>query len=174
MIGWRIITKTTPSIFSEEKFWNKILRFGKQAGVKLTYGTLLLYYTFKKPTVPKKVKSIILGALGYFILPFDLIPDITPIVGYSDDLSIVVGALLVVAAYIDADTKQLAKNKVIDWFGENAVKDTDSLDDEMEKNKHDRENKKEMKVERKRVSKDQKKEESEGMWKKIVNREKAK
>ncbi|PIC80916.1 hypothetical protein CSV75_03820 [Sporosarcina sp. P18a] len=137
--------------FSEKKFWDKILNFGKQAGVKLAYGTLLLFYTFKKPTVPKKVKSTILGALGYFILPLDVIPDFTPVVGYSDDLAIVVGALLVVATYIDADTKQLAKIKVIDWFGENAVKDTESLDDEMEKKLQDRREKKQMKNENKKV-----------------------
>lgn len=136
--------------FSEKKFWDKIRDFGKQAGVKLTYGTLLLFYTFKKPTVPKKVKSTILGALGYFILPLDVIPDFTPIVGFSDDLAIVVGALLVVATYIDADTRQLAKNKVIDWFGENAVKDTHSLDDEMEKNAQERKEKKESKNENKK------------------------
>ncbi|WP_233190393.1 MULTISPECIES: YkvA family protein [unclassified Sporosarcina] len=139
--------------FSEEKFWDKILKFGKQAGVKLTYGALLLFYTFKKPTVPKKVKSTILGALGYFILPLDFIPDFTPIVGYSDDLAIVVGALLVVATYIDANTKQLAKNKVVDWFGENAVNDTDSLDDEMEKSVQDRKEKKEKKIESKKIKK---------------------
>lgn len=139
--------------FSEKKFWDKIRDFGKQAGVKLTYGTLLLFYTFKKPTVPKKVKSTILGALGYFILPLDVIPDFTPIVGFSDDLAIVVGALLVVATYIDADTRQLAKNKVIDWFGENAVKDTHSLDDEIEKNAQDRKEKKESKNENKKVKK---------------------
>ncbi|WP_081657937.1 YkvA family protein [Sporosarcina ureae] len=142
------------SHFSEEKFWDKILKFGKQAGVKLTYGALLLFYTFKKPTVPKKVKSTILGALGYFILPVDLIPDFTPIVGYSDDLAIVVGALLVVATYIDAETKQLAKNKVTDWFGENAIKDTDSLDGEVEKTIQSRKEKKEMKIENKKVKKE--------------------
>ncbi|PIC88103.1 hypothetical protein CSV72_02860 [Sporosarcina sp. P20a] len=139
--------------FSEEKFWDKILKFGKQAGVKLTYGALLLFYTFKKPTVPKKVKSTILGALGYFILPLDFIPDFTPIVGYTDDLAIVVGALLVVATYIDANTKQLAKNKVMDWFGENAINDTDSLDDEMEKSALDRKEKKEKKIESKKIKK---------------------
>ncbi|WP_335695498.1 YkvA family protein [Sporosarcina ureae] len=147
-------TKDYSKHFSEKKFWDKVLQFGKQAGVKLTYGALLLFYTFKKPTVPKKVKSTILGALGYFILPLDIIPDITPIVGYSDDLAVVMGAILVVATYIDAHTKQLAKNKVIDWFGENAVNDTDSLDHEIKKTIQDRKEKRKMKKEEKQVKKD--------------------
>lgn len=147
--------------FSEEKFWDKLLKFGKQAGVKLTYGALLLYYTFQKPTIPKKVKSIILGALGYFILPIDVIPDITPVVGFTDDLGMVVAALVVVAAYIDGDTKQLAKNKVTDWFGEGAVKDTRALDEELEKNREDRENKKESKSEKKRIRKQAKEQKKE-------------
>lgn len=147
--------------FSEEKFWDKILKFGKQAGVKLTYGALLLFYTFKKPTVPLHAKSTILGALGYFISPLDIVPDFIPVAGYADDLTIVIGALVIVATYIDADSKKLAKDKITDWFGENAIKDTDSLDHEMDKNKQDRKEKKDSKKENKmakKSTKDKKKE----------------
>lgn len=119
--------------YSEDSFWKKVLKYGRKAGVKVTYVTLLLFYTAKKPTTPLKAKTTIFGALGYFILPIDLIPDFTPVVGYSDDLGALIAALLIVAAYIDTETKQLAKNKIVDWFGENALEDVNSIDKDIEK-----------------------------------------
>lgn len=119
--------------FSEDGFWKKVLKYGKKAGVKVTYATLLLFYTAKKPTTPLKAKTTIFGALGYFILPIDLIPDFTPVIGYTDDLSALLVALLIVAAYIDSETKQLAKDKIVDWFGENALEDVNSIDKDIEK-----------------------------------------
>ncbi|PEO50494.1 hypothetical protein CN563_02685 [Bacillus sp. AFS026049] len=49
-------------------------KFGKKAGVKVVYVALLLFYTLQKPTTPVWAKTVIVGALGYFILPIDLIP----------------------------------------------------------------------------------------------------
>ncbi|MBT2605311.1 DUF1232 domain-containing protein [Bacillus sp. ISL-53] len=59
--------------FSEDSFWKKIKKIGKKAGVKVVYVALLLFYTLQKPTTPVWAKTVIIGALGYFILPIDLI-----------------------------------------------------------------------------------------------------
>lgn len=119
--------------YSEEKFWDKILKYAKKAGVKVTYAALLLFYTLKKPTTPFKAKSVIIGALGYFILPVDLIPDFAPVIGYTDDLGVIIGALIVVAAYIDSESKQQAKDKIVDWFGQDALDETVSVDKDIDK-----------------------------------------
>ncbi len=142
--------------FSEEDFWGKILRYGKEAGVKLTYGALLLYYTFKKPSVPKATKATILGALGYFISPLDIVPDFIPIAGYGDDLSVVIGALIIVATYIDTESKQLARAKVVDWFGEKAAKDTYAVDEDIDSNQQGRKEKKAARIQNKQEKKDSK------------------
>jgi uncharacterized membrane protein YkvA (DUF1232 family) len=55
-------------------------------------------------------------ALGYFILPIDAIPDIIPVVGYTDDLAGLVGALGAVSMYITNDVKKLAAQKMKNWF----------------------------------------------------------
>ncbi|MCG7344027.1 DUF1232 domain-containing protein [Sporosarcina sp. ACRSL] len=120
--------------YSEKKFWNKVLKYAKKAGVKVTYAALLLFYTLQKPTTPIKAKSIIIGALGYFILPLDLIPDVAPVVGYVDDLGVIIGALVVVAAHIDNESKQKAKGKIVEWFGEGALEETASVDKDIDKN----------------------------------------
>lgn len=112
--------------FSETKLWEKIQKFAKKAGSNVVYAVLLLYFTLQKPEVPMPVKATIVGALGYFILPFDLIPDIAVGVGYVDDLGVLTAALISVAMYIDDDIKNQAKSKLADWFGDDA--DTSGVD----------------------------------------------
>ncbi|TRZ36803.1 DUF1232 domain-containing protein [Niallia circulans] len=105
--------------FSEEKFWGKLTKFAKKAGASVVYAVLLLYFTLKKPDVPVRAKTTIIGALGYFILPVDLIPDMAVGIGFTDDLGALGIALIQVAMYIDEDTKQKAKQKLANWFGDN-------------------------------------------------------
>jgi uncharacterized membrane protein YkvA (DUF1232 family) len=104
--------------YSEAKFWDKVLKFAKKAGIKVVYNALLLFYTLQKPDVPPHIKGIIIGALGYFIFPVDIVPDIVPVVGYADDLSALLGALGLTALHIDSTTKDMAKQKLRDWFGD--------------------------------------------------------
>ncbi|MGF7535321.1 YkvA family protein [Bacillus mexicanus] len=119
--------RSSQKYYSEDKFWDKLKKFGKKAGASVVYAVLLLYYTLQKPEVPMKAKTVIIGALGYFIFPFDIIPDLTPVVGYSDDLAALGVALLQVAMFIDEDIKNKAKNKLKDWFGEDIdVSDVDA------------------------------------------------
>ncbi|MEH7388187.1 YkvA family protein [Bacillus sp. JJ1521] len=115
--------------FSEEKFWTKVQKFSKKAGTSVVYAVLLLYYTLQKPEVPLKVKATIVGALGYFILPLDIIPDLAIGVGYADDLSVVLFALVQVALYVDDEIKLQAKSKLKDLFGENV--DTTEIDNKL-------------------------------------------
>ena len=104
--------------FSDDGFWNKIKTAFKKAGVKVVYSALTLYYTYKKKDTPTWAKGVIIGALGYFISPIDAIPDITPGVGYADDIGVLLAAVATVSAYIDSEVKQYAKDKLRDWFGD--------------------------------------------------------
>lgn len=104
--------------FSVKKFWDKIKNTGKQAGVKTVYLALLLYYAYSRKDTPYWAKSRILGTLGYFLFPFDLLSDIWPIIGYTDDvvaLSLCVGT---VAAFINEDVKKQSKKQLKIWFGD--------------------------------------------------------
>ncbi|GLC88987.1 YkvA family protein [Lysinibacillus piscis] len=115
--------------YSEDKLWAKIKKYAKKAGSSVVYAVLILYFVLQKEEVPKKDKVIIIGALGYFIFPFDLIPDMAVGVGYADDIGALVAALVRVAMYIDEDIKQQAKAKLTDWFGEDV--DTSDIDDQL-------------------------------------------
>lgn len=77
--------------YSEEGLWDKLAKFANKIGLKAVYKVLLLYTTLIfSENISNKI--IILGALGYFILPFDMIPDFLP-GGFVDDISIVSSVL---------------------------------------------------------------------------------
>lgn len=105
--------------YSDEKFWDKLFKYGKKAGEKSVYYSLLLYYTAQNPAVPKSAKLTIIGALGYLIFPIDLIPDFIPVIGLADDASLIVYALYQVMSHVDEPTKQRAHEKMKSWFGDN-------------------------------------------------------
>ena len=103
--------------YSDEKFWNKVKNYGKQAGKQTLYYSLLLYYTAKSPTVPKSSKMIVVGALSYLIFPADLVPDFIPVVGLVDDASVIAAAVVKIVQHIDDDIKNKAKMKLRKYFG---------------------------------------------------------
>jgi len=94
--------------FSEQRFWDKLKSYAKWAGRDVVERALILWYAAQQPHAPLWAKTAIYGALGYFILPMDAIPDVLPDVGYSDDLGVLAAALGSVALYIDEDVKRRA------------------------------------------------------------------
>lgn len=115
--------------YSEDGLWKKIKKYSKKVGSSAVYAILLLYFVLQKEEVPMKNKAIIYGALGYFILPIDLIPDVALGVGYTDDIGVLLAALWQVSIYIDTDVKNQAKEKLKDWFGDDI--DTSDIDDKL-------------------------------------------
>ena len=113
--------------FSPGEFVAKISRIAKRAGAKLVYVALILYYSLKSDKVSKADKAIIIGALGYMISPFDVIPDAIPIAGLTDDLAVLLFVLKKVWDGVDAKTVAKAKKKLSKWFDEEEIKETDSL-----------------------------------------------
>lgn len=75
--------------FSELKLQDKIREVASIAGEQILLPVLRLWYVFRADTTPAVKKAYILGALGYFILPLDVIPDALGLLGFSDDLAVV-------------------------------------------------------------------------------------
>ena len=98
--------------YSEDSLWDKISRYAKAAGGQVLEKVLLLYYAF--PSAPKWAQGVIVGALGYFIMPLDAVPDFTPVVGYSDDLVALTAAVTAVGMVIDSKVKKKAASKLRD------------------------------------------------------------
>jgi uncharacterized membrane protein YkvA (DUF1232 family) len=104
--------------YSDRRFWGKVISFARTAGKEVIEKALWLYYTAESPATPSWAKSVIYGALGYFIFPADAIPDITPVVGYADDLGVLTAAIAAVALYVTMDVKEKSAQKLKDWFGD--------------------------------------------------------
>ena len=105
------------SNYSESGLWKKVKSVAKKAGIKTIYMVLLLHYVLKSPDVPLEDKAKLYGALGYFILPIDLIPDFIPAVGYSDDVAALAFALHAVWKNVTPEIKEQAQRKLREWFG---------------------------------------------------------
>lgn len=86
-------TRKYGEYYDENRFWKKAKRITKRTGRTVLRPVLLLYYLMQDSHVSIKDKAYIIGALGYFVLPIDLLPDFIVGLGYTDDLA-VVGLLL--------------------------------------------------------------------------------
>ena len=106
------------SHYNENELWEKLRKFGRKAGIKVTYAALLLYYVLKNPATSGKDRAKIICALGYFILPIDLIPDFIPIAGYTDDLAALTWGIYCVIKSITPEVKANAAAKLHEWFGD--------------------------------------------------------
>ena len=113
--------------FTESDFWEKIQIVARKAGIKISYAALLLYYVLRSPATPSSDRMKIIGALGYFILPVDLIPDYLPVIGFSDDLAALTWALYSVAKNITPEVKVQAQEQLGKWFKDYLPSDIEGL-----------------------------------------------
>ena len=104
------------SKYSESKFWSKIKTIIKNAGKDLLYLALLLCYVLQSDDVSLRHKATIIGALGYLILPLDLIPDTIPVIGFTDDLTALTTAYEIVKSSITPEIEARAKAKADELF----------------------------------------------------------
>jgi len=116
--------------YSDATFWDKLKRYSKIAGMKVVYPALLLQYLLKSDQVPVKAKLILSAALGYFILPIDFIPDFAPMVGFADDLGVILMLLKQMATYVTPEIKSQAREHLRKWFGEIETMQLDLIDKE--------------------------------------------
>ena len=120
---WSLFSDETQSAkyqkhYSDASFWDKLKRYSKVAGMKVVYPALLLQYMMKSDDVSLKTKLILSAALGYFILPFDFIPDFAPVIGFADDLGVLLLVIRQMAVHITPEIRHNALEHVRKWFGE--------------------------------------------------------
>ena len=102
--------------YSDSGFWEKAKGHAKVAGKKALEPALKMYYSATDKDTPLWAKTAIYGALGYFISPFDAIPDFLPVAGYTDDVGVLIAAAATVAAYIKKEHAQKAQDTLRQWF----------------------------------------------------------
>ncbi|WMS44074.1 YkvA family protein [Acuticoccus sp. MNP-M23] len=88
-------------------FWRTLKRAARQ--IPFTHDLAAAYYCAIDPEVPFRVRATLLGALAYFVAPIDALPDIILGIGFTDDATVLVGAISMVAAHITAAHRERAK-----------------------------------------------------------------
>jgi len=102
--------------YSDSGFWEKVKGYARTAGEGVLEPALKMYHAALDSDTPAWAKATIVGALGYFISPVDAIPDIAPVVGYTDDLGVLVAALATTAAHIKEEHTKKARETLTQWF----------------------------------------------------------
>src|ERR1700730_4193828 len=93
-----------------KRFWIKL----KKVAAKLPFTEELLaasYCAFDKQT-PRHLQAALLGAIAYFILPFDFIPDMMPVLGFTDDAAVLATAIRLVASHIPPEHRDAARARL--------------------------------------------------------------
>lgn len=67
------------------------------------------FYCATDPATPRKVKLVLVGAIAYFVMPFDVIPDVLPVLGFTDDAALLAAALASVAGAIKPEHREKAR-----------------------------------------------------------------
>ncbi len=102
--------------YTNAGFWQKLNTFARKAGHNLVEKSLQLYFAAESPDTPTWARGVVFGALAYFVAPIDAIPDVTPGIGFADDLCVLIGAVSAVAAHITPEIKDQADKKMAEWF----------------------------------------------------------
>jgi uncharacterized membrane protein YkvA (DUF1232 family) len=92
-------------------FWAKLKRFAGQ--VPFVEDLVAAYYCALDPATPMRVRGMLLAALAYFILPFDLVPDMIAGLGFADDAALLTAVLALVSAHI-TPTHRAAAARALD------------------------------------------------------------
>ena len=88
-------------------FWPKIRRLA--ANVPFAEDALAAFYCAFDPETPTRAKAILLGALAYFILPIDVIPDLLPLLGLTDDAAVIAAAIATISSHMKPHHRDAAR-----------------------------------------------------------------
>jgi uncharacterized membrane protein YkvA (DUF1232 family) len=100
------------------RFWTKF----KRVAVRLPFAEDLLaaYYCAFDRQTPRHVQLSLLGAIAYFILPFDFVPDVMPVLGFTDDAAVLATAIRLVAGHITPEHREAARTALARGAGPEA------------------------------------------------------
>ncbi|KRE13780.1 hypothetical protein ASE66_16480 [Bosea sp. Root483D1] len=104
------------SLRDEARFGSEFLGRLKRMAKRIPFAEDLLaaFVCTRDPSTPRRVKLTLLAALGYFVLPLDAIPDVMPLLGFTDDAAVIAAALAAVAGSITPEHRERAKEMLAD------------------------------------------------------------
>jgi len=127
--SWQDIAALTRRIAANETelqrdFWRKMRQLA--ADLPFAEDLLAAYYCAFDRRTPLYVKATLLGAIAYFILPMDFIPDYIPVIGYTDDAAVLAAAVKLVSSHITPDHREAARGALARLRGDGITIDAAS------------------------------------------------
>ena len=89
-------------------FWRKV--GGVAARIPFAEDLLAAYYCAFDRATPLQVRATLIGALAYFVLPLDAIPDVMPVLGFTDDAAVLATAIKLVTSHMTPAHRDAARN----------------------------------------------------------------
>lgn len=104
------------SLRDEARFGSEFIGRLKRVAKRIPFAEDLLaaWVCTRDPSTPRRVKLTLLAAIGYFVLPLDAIPDVMPLLGFTDDAAVIAAALAAVAGSITPQHRDKAKEMLTD------------------------------------------------------------
>jgi uncharacterized membrane protein YkvA (DUF1232 family) len=94
----------------ERRFWRKLRRV--VARVPFVEDLLAAYFCALDRNTPTYVRAVLLGAVAYFVLPADMIPDVLAPLGFSDDASVIAAAVAAVGSHLQPRHRHAARARL--------------------------------------------------------------
>ncbi len=93
-------------------FWRVLRKVARR--VPFAEDALAAFYCAFDPATSPRVKAILVGAIGYFVLPFDILPDVLPLIGFGDDAAVLAAALAAVQGAVTKAHRDKARQTMAD------------------------------------------------------------
>jgi uncharacterized membrane protein YkvA (DUF1232 family) len=94
----------------EQRFWRKVRRV--VARIPFTEDLLAAYFCAVDRNTPAYVRAVLCGALAYFVLPTDMIPDVLAPLGFTDDASVIAAAIAAVGRHLQPEHRDAARDRL--------------------------------------------------------------
>jgi len=107
--------------YSESDLHQKLKKTSGSLSKQLLYYVLVLYFLIADKNIPAKVRMVFIAALGYFILPTDLVTDFLPVNGFTDDIAFLTYAISNATEYITPEILEKAKSAQTSFVGDNEI-----------------------------------------------------
>ena len=119
--SWQDVQSLTRRVAADEAellrgFWRKILHHA--ASLPFAEDLLAAHYCAFDRQTPLYVKAVLVGAIAYFIVPDDFIPDYIPVIGYTDDAAVLAAAIKLVSSNMKPEHREAARRKLAELRGE--------------------------------------------------------
>lgn len=89
------------------EFWERIKKLGRK--LPFAEDIVAAAYCATDPMTPSRVKLLVLGALAYFVMPIDGIPDFLPGLGFTDDAAVIAATIAAIRAHLTEAHRERAR-----------------------------------------------------------------